>query len=82
MRTLRRGFIRAAGFMVVAGGTAAVCIGMNCAVAQAQTPVPAQPTAKSDTGTAKVQGRPVPGEPRFRDWADRHPGGLGVSEFV
>jgi hypothetical protein len=61
MRTLRRGFIRAAGFMVVATGTAAACMGMGCAVAQAQTPIPAQPTAKSDTGTAKPpEGDPYP----------------------
>ncbi len=61
MRTLRRGFIRAAGFIVVAAGTAAACMGTVCAVAQAQTPVPAQPTASSDTGTAKpAEGDPYP----------------------
>jgi hypothetical protein len=53
MRTLRRGFIRAAGFKMVAAGTAAICVGMVCVTAQAQTPSPAQTTVKTDTAASR-----------------------------
>ena len=60
MRTLRRGYFRAAGFRVVAAGSVAVCMGMFCAAAQAQTPVPAQTTAKPDSAAPQREADPYP----------------------
>ena len=60
MRTLRRGYFRAAGFRVVAAGSVAVCMGMFCAAAQAQTPVPAQTTARPDSAAPQREADPYP----------------------
>jgi hypothetical protein len=47
MRTLQRGFSRAAGFLMVALGSAAIALTPVCATLQAQTPTPAQSTSPS-----------------------------------
>ena len=60
MRTLQRGYFRAAEFILVAAGSVAVGMGMFCATMQAQTPVPTQSTAPAAGATTTPQPDPYP----------------------
>jgi hypothetical protein len=60
MRTLQRGLFRAAEFIMVAVGSAAVSIGLLCATAQAQTPVQTQSTAPTQAAATPPQPDPYP----------------------
>jgi hypothetical protein len=60
MRTLQRGYFRAAEYILVAAGSAAVSMGIFCGTMQAQTPVPTQSTAPAGAAATVPQPDPYP----------------------